>query len=473
VSLTDLTLPDGVCHTFNPYFAGDVIWSRIEDGAGGGDSLLLAASFHDAVGATEPGYVDALDEADWVPRGDVYTQRLAAGELPLYTLTESGRIWRLFPDEVEYRAYAYGSSQRPGVRVREAVSEDGNLGLYWRLDTLYDDQPGVGIEGDRVNEFKFQYIGVVFHDVDTGFRQYLGQGTGWVFIPPDDPVGSRVMPPFAGPGNGGWTTRGGPLMTVKGDDVHLFVVLTGTHPGAILETGQRFRLAGHLMPTLPSRVDVTLTAPDGTEHRLSTGANPVGYFYDPSTDVVLDQPGVWTAELRAWHDGSCSGGQVVEPYPEGSVLGADDGQFSIYVVPADSEPLELVSPRVGQLQFNDSLRPISVRGPATGATTAHSTVTIPGWVLDQGELDVDEGAFEVIYDPDALHAVFPNLDLVGRDEQRDGLSDTVLITVFATGETDGEPWYRAATVSLQGQQVAVNGSLLPEVPRRAGGRRSP
>ena len=119
---------------------------------------------------------------------------------------------------------------------------------------LYDDQLGVGTAGDQPNDYKFQYVGVVYRDLVSGQSEYVGQGSGWVFIPDDDPLGNRVMPPFAGPGNGGWTTEGGPLFTLKGEDVHIFIYPTGTQPGSVLQVGDTFHFAGHLScPHLTAR----------------------------------------------------------------------------------------------------------------------------------------------------------------------------------------------------------------------------
>ncbi len=456
----DLDL-EGVCHTYNAYHNGDVLWSRLSDGEVGGDALLAVGTVQDPFGGIGDTITSRL--RGMIPElDDEMEERLAAGELPLYSTTSSGEAPRLFPSELEQIAYSYRSSQRPGVRVREMISDDSHDGGYWRLDTLYDDQPGVGLLGDQPHDFKFQYVGVVYHDVVNDIRQYVGQGSGWVFIPDDDPAGTRVMPPFAGPGNGGWTTRGGPLLTHDGEEIHLLVVLTGTHPGAVLEVGETFRLAGHLMPTLPSQVDLTLTAPDGSEHSLEVQANSVGYFYDPTQNVVVDQAGVWTAELTAWHDGTCSGGHTMAPYPSGTVLGADDGRFEVYVVPAGSEPLQILSPRAGRLTFADAVHPISVRGRAPVAPQVAYTITMPGWILEQGMATTSGDSFEIVYDPVTLQQRFPNIDLVGRDAAGPGLADTVLITMYAN--------QRAATVSLEGQQVAVGDQLLPPRPRHAGGR---
>jgi hypothetical protein len=98
---------------------------------------------------------------------------------------------------------------------------------------------------------------------------------------------------------------------------------------------------------------------------------------------------------------------------------------------------------------------------------------MPGRILQQGEVAVVDGAFELVYDPTALQQLFPSIDLVGRDDSGAGLADTVLITLFADGDGDAGPWYRATTVSLQGELVAVGGRLRPEGPRLPGGRVSP
>ncbi|NOX61612.1 MAG: VCBS repeat-containing protein, partial [Chloroflexi bacterium] len=302
VSSRDLTIPPGaVSHSYNPYFNGDMLWTRMSDGPYGGDSLLIGASVQDTVGVIKTAIRAraARGHVSITPPGSL-DERFDKGEIPLFISTRSGLPAQIVlgslvtgvPDDVDQIAYSYRSSQRPGVRVREIVSEDGQNGGYWRLNTLYDDQLGVGILGDQPNDFKFQYVGAVYRDLDTGHNEYLGQGTGWVFIPDDDPTGSRVMPPFAGPGNGGWTTEGGPILTLKGQDIHIFILPTGVRPGAVLELGDMFRFAGHLMPTLDSQVAVTVTAPSGAKHLVRGQANRVGYFYNPDDDFIVDEPGL-------------------------------------------------------------------------------------------------------------------------------------------------------------------------------------
>ncbi len=469
----DLTIPEGaISHTWNPYYNGDVLWTRMSDGPYGGDSLLIGASVQDPVGSVEAAIETrfARMHPALAPPG-TFEERVAVGELPLFSSTRSGRSPLLDPGGVDQIAYSYRSSQRPGVRVREVVSEDGENGGYWRLDTLYDDQLGVGVLGDQVNDFKFQYVGAVYRDLDTGRNEYLGAGNAWIFIPEDDPTGSRVMPPFAG--YGPWTAEGGPLLTLRGEDVHIFIQPTGVRPGAVLEVGDTFAFAGHLLPTLDSRVAVTVTSPGGAQHLVDGQANSVGYFYDPDDDFVVTEPGLWAVDVRVWHEGRIGTGEQVlcatDPAhydcPSGDVLGSDGGRYWFYVVPRGSERLDVSAPSPGFLAFDQEVTPIvvSVALPAgLGGATVDYTLSMPGFILAHGQATLQGDTYEVVFDPVALSADFPNLDLVGRDApDRPGLADTFSIGLLLRGQSAEGAVYRANTLTIQGEQVFVGDAPAP------------
>ncbi len=472
VNSRDLNIPEGaVSHSLNPYYNGDIYWSRMSDGPVGGDSLILGASVQDTVGAIEAAIRARADRTHPALAGPgQFSERFDKGEIPLFISTRSGRPVQMVPDDADQMAYSYRSSQRPGVRVREVVAEDGQSGGYWRLDTLYDDQLGVGILGDQPNDFKFQYVGVVYRDLDTGHSEYLGQGTGWIFIPDDDPTGSRVMPPFAGPGNGGWTTEGGPILTLKGKEVHIFVLPTGTRPGAVLEVGDIFRFAGHIMPTLNSQVAVTATAPSGAQHLGGGRANHVGYFYNPEDDFTVDERGLWSVDVRVWHDGQCSGGATIPPYPSGDVLGSEDGLYWFYVVPEGAPRLNVFAPSPGVLAFGREVTPIAIAGAVPAGlsdVTVDYTISMPGHILQHGQATIAGGTYTIVFDPVALAHDFPNLDVLGRHEPDGlGLSDTFAIGLLLRGQSEGGALYRANTVTIQGDQVFI-GNARPDMPNKA------
>ncbi|MEE9618409.1 MAG: carboxypeptidase-like regulatory domain-containing protein, partial [Anaerolineae bacterium] len=416
ISCRDLPIPPGaIGHTLNAYFNGDIVWSGMEDSPGecpagvssGGDSLVMGASVQDTVGMIEAAVRTRADRVHPpLAAPGTLSERFNVGEIPLFISTRSGRpaqlvlrkIEGMVPDDVDQIAYSYRSSQRPGVRVRELVAEDGQSGGYWRLDTLYDDQLSVGVQGDQPNDFKFQYVGVVYRDLDSGHNEYAGQGSGWIFIPDDDPTGSRVMPPFAGPGNGGWTTEGGPILTLNGEDIHIFILPTGVRPGAVLQTGDMFRFAGHIMPTLDSRVAVTVTAPSGTQYLGGGQANHVGYFYNPDDAIVVDEPGLWSVDVRSWHDGQCSGGVTIPPYPSGDVLGSEDGRYWFYVVPGNASRLQVSSPSPGFLSFEGEVTPITITGsvPAgLSGVTVDYTISMPGYILKHGQVTPSGDTYQI------------------------------------------------------------------------------
>jgi len=459
--------PGDISHTLNPYHNGDIIWSRMVDSPGecpegissGGDSLVLGASVHDATGAIEA-TIEARANRVYppiTPPGDL-SERLGAGEIPLFSSTRSGRAVQMEPDDADQIAYSYRYSQRPGVRVREVVAEDGQTGGYWRLDTLYDDQLSVGVQGDQPNDFKFQYVGTVYRDLDSGHSEYGGQGSGWIFIPDDDLLGSRVMPPFAG--FDGWPDEGGPILILKGKDIHMFILPTGTPPGAVLRLGDTFRFAGHIMPTLSSSTTVTVTAPSGAQHLIKGQANDVGYFYDPDDDFSVNEPGLWTVDVHVWHDGLLSGGATSPPFPSGGVLGSEDGRYWFYVVSHTSPRLDVSSPVMGFLSFEDTVTPITITGAVTESLstfTVDYTISMPGYILEHGRVT---DTYEITFDPAALHDDFQNLDLTGRDEWRPGLSDTFAIGLLLQGESENGTIYQANTITIQGEEVFI-GNVPP------------
>ncbi len=481
-----LTIPQGaVSHTFNPYLNGDILWSRMSDGPYGGDSLLIVASLQDTLGTVAGKISSRISRMNLEVSGPgTASERINNQELPLFSSTRSGQsphlilgqIGAQLPADIDQLAYSYRSSQRPGTRVREVVSEDNQNGGYWRLDTLYDDQLSVGVLGDQENDFKLQYVGAVYRDLDTGLNEYLVQGSGWIFIPDNDPSGSRVMPPFSGPGNNGWTTDGGPILTLKGQDVHMFILPTGVQPGAVLEEGDLFNFGGHLMPTLSSQVAVTVTAPSGATHLLGGQANKIGYYYDPAQAFEVDEAGLWTVDVRVWHDGRIGDGQSVDcdpltpfdpgrPCPSGNVLGSAAGRYVFYVSPTDAPRLAITSPAPGFLAFPGGLAPITISGfvpPGLDNVSVDYTIKMPGYILERGQATVNAGAFSFNFDPVLLQQDFPNMDLVDRDDGDPGLADTIAIGILLKGEDGPETLYRAQNLILQGEQVFVNLSPPPE-----------
>ena len=379
------------------------------------------------------------------------------GETPLFSSRPDGLDPHLDPSKVDLWAYSYRSVQRPLVRVREEIAEDEIGSAYWRFDDRYANQIGVGAHGDLPGEFKFQYGAAVLHGPALDQSHYDIHGSLFVLVPDDDPTGSRTFPPFQGNGGG---PSGGPLFTLKGEEIDLFMHLTGVRPGSVLETGNTFALVGAIGPTLPAQVSYTVTAPDGKQRRFSGWANEIGYYYEPEDNFIVDQPGRYTVDLQVTYDGRTSAGQVTAPFPQGHVLGTARGQFSVYVVSPHSTPLEVDMPRHDFLTAPADFTVTATAPTGLTLTEGHMTALIPGVVLEDGAVAVGSNGLTYDYDPVGLAVGVPILDV-----ERDGVpvaADVVTVSLFGQGtDSDGQPSYAARVVTLHGPEFL---NLAPVAP---------
>ena len=293
-----------------PFQSGDVTWVGE---TGDVDSSLPIMSFHDP-SRRLTNLMQQRDPGAFQEPGN-FAERVVVGEAPLFSSRPDGIDPSLDPAKVDLWGYSYRSVQRPLVRVREEIGEENILSPYWRFNDRYANQIGVGAHGDLPGEFKFQYGAAVLHGSALDQAHYAIYGSLFVLIPDDDPDGTRTFPPFQGNGGG---PSGGPLFTLKGEEIDLFIHLTGVRPGSVLETGNTFALVGAVGPTLPAKVAYTVTAPDGSKRTFSGQANAIGYYYEPEDNFVVDQPGRYTVDLQVTYDGRTSAGQVTEPFPQGA-----------------------------------------------------------------------------------------------------------------------------------------------------------
>ena len=94
--------------------------------------------------------------------------------------------------------------------------------------------------------------------------------------------------------------------------------------------------------------------------------------------------------------------------------------------------------------------------PGLDSAMVDYTISMPGYILEHGQVIPSGGTYQVVFDPAALHEDYPNLDLEGRDGWGPGLADTVAIGLLLSGERDGQQVFQANTVTLQGEQVFVH-----------------
>lgn len=449
---------DNICgtHLPFPYHTGDIAWSMDTDVDPFFTALFPAVRVLDTGGQ----FAEML-RARFGPGSrfwdDDLEKQIAIGEIPLVSSTTKGIAGPLLLDDPEtHVSYFYSTAARPGVRVRDMVSEGENQESYWRFEGRYFDQNGVGTNGDQPNDFKFQFGGAVYRAPAEDFFYYGAYGSLWVGLPKNDLTGTRVMPPFQGNAGG---PSGGPIMTLKGEDIDMFFHPTGTRPGSILEVGQTVSLSGQIAPTLPSQVSITVTSPSNQVTQISGQANKVGYYFDPEAQFRALEPGIWTVKINVWHDGLTSAGPTQAPFPKGAVLGASAGEFTFYVVETGAPPLTIIGPEQA------SLRPASGAVPFTAVVpegwvdvSLQQTTVMPGFLLEQGTVT----GLVYHYDAPSLAVDFPNLDL--RDREGMTASDMITISLFLSGkDANGKTVHRARQLLLQGER--------PMSPQQTLGRR--
>jgi len=455
-----------------PYFSGDIAW-----GAGPGaaimddTSLSSIITIRDLTGLSEQFYDLIRDyyarcrDPFAPPPTDSSAagleKRLDVGEAPLCIATSSGVDAEVEPSQVEYWGYWYTASERPDVHVREIIGEDGVATAYWRFNDTYGYQIGEPADGDQEGDIKWNFGGAVMRVISetNPINEYAIYGSFWVLLPLDDAIGPRVTPPFQDAT--GASVNGGPIMTLQGDEIDMLFLPKGVRPGDVLEVGDVIAFSGHVGPPMDSRVEVTITAPSGVTYTDIWYANKIGWLYDPSFDIVAEEPGRWTVDVFVEHD---------KPYPPtgitpdshniGTVLGTQ-GQYEFYVVEPDSPSIYFSSPSPGFISWtNYQVHPIAIQGRVSSDIAAiYYTIHDKGIVMGRGVMTPTlTGEFNMIYDAEILNQDFPMLSLTAREGRWEGLADEVTINFLAVGSNHPQ----AASVTFIGEEIFIQSGVEPD-----------
>ena len=444
---TGIPSPGGSHFSF-PYHSGDILWSL------GDDATQIRVSVQDTVGVIEALIVDRFDRTKFE---DDAAQRVALAELPLLISTSTGLDPTIDPAAIDQWSYAYRAVERPGIRVRETIGADLTISPYWRFGDPYLLQHGMGAVGELPNDLKWQFAAAIFKRHDLGIGEVAIYASQWVEIPGSDAIGSRIFPPFQGAAGG---PSGGPIMTLKGEEIDLFILPTTIHPGAVLELGDRFVFAGQVGPPLASKVTYSVTSPSGATFGGTGTANAIGYYADPGGGFAVDELGIWTVQVDVLHDGDTSAGPVAQPFPTGGVLGSDEGSYRFFVVGPAAPTLNagLDYFNIADLGLDDGeIDPIRFFLEVPQGWTdveADFVIRMPGFILETGQTTPANGMVEVVYDPVLLNSDFPNIDLSRRQNVEPGLADEVIVTVYLSGgDGSGTPVQAAKMLTLVGEDI--------------------
>ena len=82
------------------------------------------------------------------------------------------------------------------------------------------------------------------------------------------------------------------------------------------------------------------------------------------------------------------------------------------------------------------------------------SISMPGFILEEGSLTQSARVLEVVYDPKRLNRDFPNIDLDPRHGFGTGLADEVFISMLLSGnDASGERQYAAKHLTLVGEDI--------------------
>ena len=400
-----------------PYFTGDLAW--IGESADDGMATILQVQDND--GTYERWVAETVYAR--APRRDMLQDGLNRDALALIT------------DETQ-TALAVINAVRPGLSVRQVIAgtDDGALALLWDSDDVYNSQIGVGTTGDRPGDYTFLFGGTVIQaddpDSDYTYLNTAIYGALSVVIDDVDARGARVYPPYNGAAGAG---DGGALISIDEQTFDLFFVPGATPPGALLTLGETISVAGQLAPTLPSRVQGTITSPRGIVTSFDGRANAIGYFYDPAHDIITNETGVWTIDISVIGDSITSVGAPEPPYPTGGVLRPFGTRYHVYVLPENAEALETT------IELPDVLIPTGVPYnfaftiPAAWTdTAAYATLTTPSYILGDDIVPINGRTIPYQFSPARIRGSFPNIENEPRG-QGNTIVDPMVLTIVATG----------------------------------------
>ncbi len=437
-------------HLEFPYQSGDVMWMEEFTNEPRNIADVPAATLQDLNGELVSLLQPRAESHNLQRQAGAITASFdtasSIGEIPLFSSSATTISPAWIEADTNYWAYSYTGAARPGVRVREMIAESNFQNGYWRFDDSYNYQLGNGYNGDLTNDFKFQFVGTVVRAPSENYYYYGAYGSLFVLLPDSEPIGGRVTPPFQGASGG---PDGGPLFTLKGEAIDMFFHLTGVRPGSILETGDTAVFSGQLAPTLPGLINITITSPSGSIVQISGMANKIGYFYQPSSNFIADEAGVWQVKVSVTYDGETSSGPVEPPYPTGNVLGSDNGEFSFYVVNKYTQRIPISIARESLTAPAHGAITIDLNTPA-GFTVSNvsQTTMMPGFLLESSE----NNSLSYSYNASALHESFPNLDLTDIDG-RTG-ADTITMSFLLSGtDSEGQTSFLARQLLLQGETL--------------------
>ena len=345
------------------------------------------------------------------------------GRSNLQIKTSNGLSPEMFPEFITDMQYYYGSAPRPGFNSRFIVSHDNIRAPYWPTSpNSFGGEIGASSNGDLPGDIYRFLGGVVLRNKNqTSF--YAGyQASG--FILPKGTNNNRVI----GPGDED-------LPSPDGQPARFFLV--SVRPGMVYQVGTTFGAVLQIDPVVPCDVRFTLTSPDNLT-RITTGkGDQYGYF--AATDKwLLNQAGVWTYTVNATWNGF-----------EGKVPGLPESGGWIFVLENGTSPGLGMTLSMPEIQTFSPTAGLNITGQ-TSASKVYFAAIIPGAVLEQGILPVNNGEFHYNFDPQRMADKIQTYDIINLVNGKPEIGRVVHLTFFSEEQGTSEPYHSFVRVVLRG-----------------------
>jgi hypothetical protein len=337
--------------------------------------------------------------------------------------TSNGLSPEMFPEYITDLQYYYGSAPRPGFNSRFIVSHDNIRAPYWPTSpNSFGGQISASNNGDLPGDIYRLLGGVVLRNKGQT-PSYAGYQAS-AFILPKGTNNNRII----GPGTED-------LPSPDGIPARFF--LTPVRPGMVYPVGATFGAVLQIDPVVPCSVRFTLTAPNGTTFVTTGSGDQYGYFV--AVDKwLLDKAGLWVYNVTAtWNN------------TQGRVPGMPSEGGWIFVLEKGPAPANGMTLKMPAIQTFSPTTGLNVTGNST-ASKVYYVAIIPGAVLEEGVLQVNNGTFQYTFDPQRMADKIKTYDIVNLVNGKPEIGRVVHLTFFSEEQGLDGTYHSFARVVLRG-----------------------
>jgi len=337
--------------------------------------------------------------------------------------TSNGLSPEMFPEYITDLQYFYGSAPRPGFNSRFIVSHDNIRAPYWPTSpNNFGGQISASNNGDLPGDIYRLLGGVVLRN--NGQKPVYAGYQASAFILPKGTNNNRII----GPGNED-------LPSPDGIPARFF--LTPLRPGMVYSVGATFGAVLQIDPVVPCNVHFTLTAPNGTTFATTGSGDQYGYFV--AVDKwLLDKAGLWVYNVTAtWNN------------TQGRVPGMPNEGGWVFVLENGSAPASGMRLNMTARQTFSPTMGLNITGNTSSSKVYYAAI-IPGAVLEEGILQVNNGTFQYTFDPQRMTDKIKTYDIVNLVNGKPEIGRVVHLTFFSEEQGVNGSYHSFARVVLRG-----------------------